>query len=101
MGTTLTPTPDEQTWFADADNDKYGCDGTFTGRFPVFDYNDNLQGNPLGQAHYYGGHFEQGMVCTGPFEIRGGPQAVAVRAAADAAHAGMILVPGNLADAAF
>ncbi|MBT7369248.1 MAG: hypothetical protein HN816_01290, partial [Gammaproteobacteria bacterium] len=36
-------------------------------------YHDNLEGNPLGQGHYYGGHFEQGMHCTGTFEIRGGP----------------------------
>ncbi|MBQ75355.1 MAG: hypothetical protein CMQ20_10095 [Gammaproteobacteria bacterium] len=55
------------------DGPRFGFDLSFKGRFEVFDYNDNLKGNPLGQSHYYGGHFEQGLHCTGPFEIRGGP----------------------------
>ncbi|MBQ60736.1 MAG: hypothetical protein CMQ19_01545 [Gammaproteobacteria bacterium] len=55
------------------DGPRFGFDLSFKGRFDVFDYHDNLQGNPLATGHYYGGHFEQGLHCTGPFEIRGGP----------------------------
>ncbi|MBM4267073.1 MAG: hypothetical protein FJ144_10730 [Deltaproteobacteria bacterium] len=55
------------------DGPRYGFDLTFRGRFPVFDYHDSVHGNPLGRFHTYGGHFEQGMLCTGSFEIRGGP----------------------------
>ncbi|KAA0239177.1 hypothetical protein EDM76_03715 [bacterium] len=57
------------------DGPRYGFDLTFRGRFPVFDYSDCVNGNPLSHANYYGGHFEQGMHCTGSFEIRGGPAA--------------------------
>lgn len=57
------------------DGPRYGFDLNFCGRFPVFDYNDCVNGNPLSHANYYGGHFEQGMHCTGAFEIRGGPAA--------------------------
>ncbi|MBT4494459.1 MAG: hypothetical protein HOC70_14550 [Gammaproteobacteria bacterium] len=57
------------------DGPRYGYDLTFTGRFPVFDYEDSINGNPLSHSHFYGGHFEQGLLCTGPFEIRGGPNA--------------------------
>jgi len=55
------------------DGPRFGFDFMFTGRFPVFDYNDCIKGNPLAHHHTYGGHFEQGMLCTGEFEIRGGP----------------------------
>ncbi|MDP6376536.1 MAG: hypothetical protein QF515_17520 [Pseudomonadales bacterium] len=61
------------------DGPRFGFDLNFKGRFDVFDYHDNLQGNPLGVGHYYGGHFEQGLHCTGPFEIRGGPNKGEVR----------------------
>jgi hypothetical protein len=55
------------------DGPRFGFDLRFVGRFPVFDYNDCVNGNPLHGAHHYGGHFEQGLHCTGSFEIRGGP----------------------------
>ena len=55
------------------DGPRYGFDLTFTGRFDVFDYADSINGNPLAHSNYYGGHFEQGLQCTGTFEIRGGP----------------------------
>lgn len=55
------------------DGPRYGFDLRFVGRFPVFDYADCVNGNPLHGAHHYGGHFEQGLHCTGSFEIRGGP----------------------------
>jgi hypothetical protein len=61
------------------DGPRYGFDLTFRGRFPVFDYEDSINGNPLSHAHYYGGHFEQGLHCTGSFEIRGGPKKGDVR----------------------
>jgi hypothetical protein len=62
------------------DGPKYGFDLTYRGRFPVFDYKDSVNGNPLGGAvrtpgaGYYGGHYEQGLHCTGDFEVRGGPR---------------------------
>ncbi|MHC4164414.1 MAG: hypothetical protein ACYSUM_20015 [Planctomycetota bacterium] len=56
------------------DSEKYGYDLTWTGRFPVFDYNDCPGGNPLGPAGSYGGHYEQGLHCTGEFEVRAGPR---------------------------
>jgi hypothetical protein len=55
------------------DGPRYGFDLTFTGRFEVFDYEDSINGNPLSHSHYYGGHYEQALQCTGSFEIRGGP----------------------------
>lgn len=55
------------------DGPRYGCDLHFRGRFPVFDYEDSVRGNPLNRSNQCGGHFEQGMHCTGSFEIRGGP----------------------------
>ncbi len=55
------------------DGPRYAFDLRFKGRFPVFDYADSINGNPLARFHHYGGHFEQGLHCTGPFEIRGGP----------------------------
>ncbi len=58
---------------------RYGFDLNFKGRFPVFDYADSVYGNPLSHANYYGGHLEQGMHCTGSFEIRGGPNKGDVR----------------------
>ncbi len=61
------------------DGPRFAFDQTFRGRFPVFDYADSINGNPLAQVHYYGGHFEQGMQCTGTFEIRGGPMKGDVR----------------------
>ncbi|HJP41276.1 MAG TPA: hypothetical protein QGF35_06170 [Dehalococcoidia bacterium] len=61
------------------DSRRYGFDLRFRGRFPVFDYNDCINGNPLSRSHYYGGHFEQGLHCTGDFEIRGGPNKGEVR----------------------
>jgi hypothetical protein len=56
------------------DGPRFGFDLRFVGRFPVFDYADSINGNPLAKFHNYGGHFEQGMHCTGTFEIRGGPR---------------------------
>ena len=56
------------------DGPKYGFDLLYTGRFPVFDYRDCIGGNPLGGAMYFGGHYEQGLHCTGDFEVRGGPR---------------------------
>jgi hypothetical protein len=56
------------------DGPKYGFDLLYTGRFPVFDYKDCIGGNPLGGAGHYGGHYEQGLHCTGDFEVRGGPR---------------------------
>jgi hypothetical protein len=56
------------------DSEKYGYDLTWTGRFPVFDYNDCPGGNPLGAAGEYGGHYEQGLHCRGEFEVRAGPR---------------------------
>ena len=58
------------------DGPKYGFDLLYTGRFPVFDYNDCIGGNPLTSAdeYNYGGHYEQGLLCTGEFEVRGGPR---------------------------
>jgi len=55
------------------DGPRYAFDLRFRARFPVFDYADCIGGNPLNRFHSYGGHFEQGMHCTGSFEIRGGP----------------------------
>lgn len=53
------------------DGPKYGFDLTFTGRFPVYDYKDYP-----GDAAFptMVGHNEQGMLCTGEFEIRAGPK---------------------------
>lgn len=56
------------------DGPRYGFDLTYRGRFPVFDYEDNVGGNPLGSAGKYGGHYEQGLHCTGDFEVKGGPR---------------------------
>lgn len=58
------------------DGPKYGFDLLYTGRFPVFDYNDCIGGNPLtSNDHYiYPGHYEQGLLCTGEFEVRAGPR---------------------------
>jgi hypothetical protein len=56
------------------DGPRYGFDLTYTGRFPVFDYEDCIGGNPLSGAMYYGGHYEQGLHCRGEFEVRGGPR---------------------------
>jgi|TARA_Y100000294_G_C8536475_1_gene329276 hypothetical protein len=61
------------------DGPRFGFDLTFTGRFEVFDYEDSINGNPLAHSHFYGGHFEQGLLCTGTFEIRGGPKKGEVR----------------------
>lgn len=58
------------------DGPKYGFDLLYTGRFPVFDYKDCHGGNPLTSAdtYNYGGHYEQGLLCTGEFEVRAGPR---------------------------
>ncbi len=56
------------------DSEKYGYDLTYTGRFPVFDYDDCIGGNPLKSAGQYGGHYEQGLHCVGEFEVRAGPR---------------------------
>jgi hypothetical protein len=60
------------------DSEKYGFDLTYTGRFPVYDYNDFPGGNPLGSTGDFAGesagHYEQGMHCIGEFEVRGGPR---------------------------
>jgi hypothetical protein len=53
---------------------RYAFDLRYRGRFPVFDYNDCHGGNPLGGAGVYGGHYEQGLHCTGEIEVRGGPR---------------------------
>lgn len=55
------------------DGPRFGFDLTFKGRFEVFDYDDSVNGTPFHVAMAHGGHFEQGMHCTGTFEIRGGP----------------------------
>jgi len=68
------------------DGPRFGFDLSFTGRFPVFDYADSVHGNPLARFHAYGGHFEQGMRCTGDFEIRGGPAKGQVRRLDSFAH---------------
>ncbi len=52
------------------DGPRFGFDLTYTGRFPMFDYFDHPN-NPF--TTWMGGHNEQGMLCTGEFEIRGGP----------------------------
>jgi hypothetical protein len=52
------------------DGPRFAFDLTYTGRFPMFDYFDHVH-NPF--AKFMGGHNEQGMLCTGEFEIRGGP----------------------------
>ncbi|HJP41778.1 MAG TPA: hypothetical protein QGF35_08760 [Dehalococcoidia bacterium] len=56
------------------DGPKYGFNLLYTGRFPVFDYQDCRGGNPLDFAGEYGGHYEQGLHCTGEFEVRAGPK---------------------------
>jgi hypothetical protein len=56
------------------DGEKYGFDLVYTGRFPVFDYNNCHGGNPLKSAGEYGGHYEQGLHCQGEFEVRRGPR---------------------------
>jgi hypothetical protein len=63
------------------DGPRYAFDLRFVGRFPVFDYADSIHGNPLLHFHSYGygGHYEQGLACTGTFEIRGGPAKGQVR----------------------
>lgn len=68
------------------DGPRYAFDLRFRGRFPVFDYEDSIRGNPLNRFNHYGGHFEQGMHCTGSFEIRGGPCKGQVRAIDSWAH---------------
>ncbi|MDP7024074.1 MAG: hypothetical protein QGH42_07530 [Kiritimatiellia bacterium] len=49
---------------------RFGFDLTYSGRFPMFDYFDHVN-NPF--AAGMGGHNEQGMLCTGEFEVRAGP----------------------------
>lgn len=61
------------------DGPRYGFDLRFRGRFDAFNYEDNVKGNPLSRFHHYGGHNEQGMHCTGSFEIRAGPKKGDVR----------------------
>jgi len=56
------------------DGPRYGFDLNFRGRFSVFDYEDSIKGNPLKRGPGNGEHFEQGLHCTGSFEIRGGPK---------------------------
>jgi hypothetical protein len=68
------------------DGPRYGFDLRFRGRFPVFDYADSINGNPLSRFHDYGGHFEQGLTCKGSFEIRGGPAKGQVRELDSFAH---------------
>ena len=59
----------------------YAFDLDFRGRFAPFDYADCLpNGDPLAKiGPLHGGHYEQGMDCTGSFEIRRGPKAGDVR----------------------
>jgi hypothetical protein len=61
------------------DGPRFAFDQTFKGRWPVFDYDDSVNGTPFHQAMAHGGHFEQAMHCTGTFEIRGGPAKGQVR----------------------
>ncbi|MBQ61180.1 MAG: hypothetical protein CMQ19_03795 [Gammaproteobacteria bacterium] len=58
------------------DGPRFRFDLTYTGRFPMFDYFDHKD-NPF--ANFMGGHNEQGMHCTGEFEICGGPNKGDVR----------------------
>ena len=69
--TVVTPLEEIRITF---DGPKYGFDLTYRGRFPVFDYNDCIGGNPLSSAGHFGGHYEQGLHCRGEFEVRGGPR---------------------------
>ena len=62
------------------DGPAFGFDLDITGRFPVFDYADSQEGDPLRTATpFHGGHYEQGLACKGQFEIRGGPAKGEVR----------------------
>ena len=66
---------------------RYAFDLTFTGRFPVFDYDDCYGGNPFDVIRerspagagerppvHFAGHQEQALDCRGTFEIRAGPR---------------------------
>lgn len=58
------------------DGPRYGFSLDFKARFEAFDYHDSVRGDPLAIAFpFHKGHYEQGMDCTGTFEIRGGPAA--------------------------
>lgn len=62
------------------DGPRFGFELDFSGRFGIFNYADCVRGDPLRIAGpHHGGHFEQGMHCTGEFEIRGGPARGEVR----------------------
>jgi len=52
----------------------FSFDLDFKGRFAPFNYaNSSPSGDPMRVFdQYYGGHFEQGMTCTGSFQIHGG-----------------------------
>jgi hypothetical protein len=53
---------------------KFSFDLEFEGRFDPFDYNDCLGGNPLAAHEFYGGHYEQALICRGELEAHGGPR---------------------------
>lgn len=57
------------------DHDRFAFDLTYDVRFPTFDYDDCIGGNPLAAYESYGGHYEQALDCSGWFEARGGPTA--------------------------
>lgn len=62
------------------DGPRYGFTFDFEGRFDPFNYANSVRGDPLRIAGpHHGGHFEQGMHCTGEFEIRAGPSKGDVR----------------------
>lgn len=68
------------------DGPRFGFDLTYEARFPAFDYDDCLGGNPLAAFETYGGHFEQAYHCRGEFEARGGPREGERRAIDSWAH---------------
>ncbi|MCB1246124.1 MAG: hypothetical protein KDB69_02535, partial [Acidimicrobiia bacterium] len=57
------------------DGPTFGFDLNYELRFPTFDYDDCLGGNPLAAFEDYGGHYEQALVCTGELEAHAGPRA--------------------------
>ncbi|MBI4299890.1 MAG: hypothetical protein HY677_02050, partial [Chloroflexi bacterium] len=56
------------------DGPQYAFDLTYEARFPAFDYDDCLDGHPLGGVQTTRGHYEQAVTCRGEFEVRAGPK---------------------------
>ncbi|MBI4300236.1 MAG: hypothetical protein HY677_03795 [Chloroflexi bacterium] len=56
------------------DGPQYAFDLTYEGRAAAFDFDDCLEGHPLGGAQTTGGHYEQAVTCRGEFEVRRGPR---------------------------